>query len=181
MDELLRLLLGTPLTPNALDPLRVRSFIWEELHRIHRLVLQGTLSPGTEAKPMVPPPENDAGSPAHAGDVVALLHRARLLLLQHPVAAQAAFSALVAEGRRFAATPEGHSQATALAASPLIRHASELWGALGMDMLEEDPNTVLPSAWLDALLRRAESPNLAAARPEPSFSPGGEPRDGEPR
>jgi hypothetical protein len=185
MDELLRLLLGTPLTPNALDPLRVRSFIWEELHRIHRLVLQGTLSPGTGpatgAGPMVPPPAHDAGTPAHAGDVVALLHRARLLLLQHPVAAQAAFSALVAEGRRFAATPEGRSQATALAASPLIRHASELWGALGLDMLEEDPNTVLPSAWLDALVRSAESPNLAAARPESPFSPGGEPRNGEPR
>ncbi|MCY1020333.1 hypothetical protein [Pyxidicoccus sp. MSG2] len=180
MDELLRLLLGTPTPPNALDPLRMRSFIWEELHRIHRLVLQGALAPGAETEPM-PPPANDAGAPPHAGEVVALLHRARLLLLQHPVAAQAAFSALVAEGRRFAATPEGRGQATALAASPLIRHASELWGALGLDMLEEDPNTVLPSAWLDALLRSAESPNLAAARPESPIPPGGEPRDGEPR
>jgi hypothetical protein len=176
MDELLRLLLGTPMTPAGLDPLRVRSFIWEELHRIHRLLLQGTLASVSGAAPV-----NPIGAPAQSGEVAALVQRARLLLLQHPIAAQAAFSALVAEGRRFAATQEGRAWATALAASPLMRHASELWGALGLDMLEEDPNTVLPSAWLDALLRSAESPNLAAARATPADSPGGEPRNGEPR
>lgn len=59
---------------------------------------------------------------------------------------------LVAEGRRVAATPEGRAWATALTRSPLIRHASELWGA--------------------------RSPNLAAAG-EPSHSTGG-PRHGTP-
>ncbi|QSQ23449.1 hypothetical protein JY651_00220 [Pyxidicoccus parkwayensis] len=179
MDELLRLLLGTPMTPAGLDPLRVRSFIWEELHRIHRVLLQGSLSPGGSGLGGASP--DAIGAPPQAGDVAALVQRARLLLLQHPIAAQAAFSALVAEGRRFAATPEGRTWATALAASPLMRHASALWGALGLDMLEEDPNTVLPTAWLDALLRSAESPNLAAARASPADSPGGEPRHGEPR
>ncbi|WP_164009299.1 hypothetical protein [Pyxidicoccus trucidator] len=165
MDELLRLLLGTPLAPSGLEPLRERSYVWQELHRIHHLLLRGTLS--LEGAP----PEPHA-APPHADEATALLHRARLLLLQHPVAAQAAFSALVNEGRQFAATPEGRSHAVALAASPLLRHASEVWGALGLDMLEEDPSTVLPSAWLDALVRSAASPNLAAARPESPVPPG---------
>jgi hypothetical protein len=179
MEELLRLLLGTPLTPTGLEPLRVRSFIWEELHRIHHLLLTGALSPG--AGPLAPPVNTAAAASPHTAEVTALLHRARLLLLQHPIAAQAAFSALVAEGRRFASTPEGRAWASALAASPLIRQVSELWGPLGLDMLEEDPNTIIPSAWLDALLRGTESPNPAAARPPPPVSPGGEPLNGEPR
>ena len=160
MDELLRLLMGTPLAPSGLDSLRVRTLICEELHRIQGLLVRNTLTP---AGGMGSATEEATAKPPHADEVTALLHRARLLLHQHPVAAQAAFSALVAEGRRFAATPEGRAWATALAASPLIHHASALWGALGLDMLEEDPDTVLPSAWLEALLRGARSPNLAAA------------------
>jgi len=176
MDELLRLLLGSPLAPSGLDPLRVQTLICAELHRIHGLLLRNTLA---QAPAPGAAPGTGSAAPPHADEVTALLHRARLLLLQHPTAAQAAFCALVAEGRRFAATPEGRSQAVALAASPLIRHASELWSALGLDMLEEDPDTVVPSAWLEALLRGAQSPNLAAAgeRPQPS----GGTRDGEPR
>jgi hypothetical protein len=176
MDELLRLLMSNPLSPPGLDPLRVQTFICAELHRIHGLLLRGTQpaagSPGAASG-------SNAAAPPHADEVTALLHRARRLLLQHPTAAQAAFSALVAEGRKFAATPEGRRQAVALASSPLIRHATELWGALGLDMLEEDPDTVVPSAWLEALVRGAQFPNLAAVD-EHSKSHGGT-GDGEPR
>jgi len=176
MDELLRLLLSSPLSPAGLDPLRVQTFIYAELHRIHGLLLRGTQS--AAGSPNAASGSN-AAAPPHADEVTALLHRARLLLLQHPTAAQAAFSALVAEGRKFAATPEGRSQAVALASSPLIRHATELWGALGLDMLEEDPDTVVPSAWLEALVRGAQSPNLAAVGEHPRTRGGTV--DGEPR
>lgn len=168
MDELLRLLMGSTLTPSGLDPLRVQTFIAAELHRIHGLLLKNT-----------PVQAGSPGGSPHADEVTALLHRARRLLLQHPIAAQAAFCALVAEGRRFAATPEGRQWAAALATSPLIRHASELWGALGLDMLEEDPDTVVPSAWLEALVRGAQSPNLTAAGVD-TESPGGAHEAGRP-
>ena len=47
-----------------------------------------------------------------------------------------------------------------------------------MDMLEEDPNTVVPSAWLEVLLRGAHSPNVAAVGGPPGPPGGG--RNGEP-
>lgn len=176
MEDLLRLLMGTPLAPPGLDALRVQTLICEELHRIQGLLVRNTLA--TAGGPSAAPDAADE-KPPHADEVTALLHRARRLLLQHPTAAQAAFSALVAEGRRFSATPEGQQWAAALGASPLIRHASELWGALGLDMLEENPDTVLPSAWLEALLRGAKFPNLAAAGEHARPAQGG--GDGEPR
>ncbi|AUX28302.1 uncharacterized protein SOCE836_003720 [Sorangium cellulosum] len=84
-------------------------------------------------------------------------------MLKHPVAAQAAFAALIAEGRRFAATPEGAEWAAALAGSDLVRRGRQVWDAVGMNMLEDDPDAILPSAYLEALLRAARSPDLEAA------------------
>ena len=70
---------------------------FEELHRIQSRVVDL----------LVDAP--DAPSSANALDdaLLQLMRRAAAVVLKHPVAAQAAFAALVAEGRAFAKTEEG--------------------------------------------------------------------------
>lgn len=94
--------------------------------------------------------------------LLARLRRAQLLLLKYPVAVQAALSALVAEGRRFAATPEGARMQTALADSELVRGGRAVWDAMSLRALADDPPTALPSAYLDAFLQAARAPELEA-------------------
>jgi hypothetical protein len=88
------------------------------------------------------------------------LKQAERLLLLHPMAAQAAFSALVAQGRRFATTPEGQQLASALSASPLLAKLRRVWEATTLNMLEEQPTTVLPNMYVEAIFRAARSANL---------------------
>jgi hypothetical protein len=88
------------------------------------------------------------------------LRAAQLLLLKYPVAGQAAFSALIAEGRRFAETPEGHRWERRLARSSLLHRARLVWEITTLWMLEEDPPHRLPSAYLDALFMAASSEEL---------------------
>jgi hypothetical protein len=73
--------------------------------------------------------------------------------VQHPLAAQAAFSALLAEGRCFAGTPEGAAWKAALAGSDMVRHGRPLWEALSLNSLEEEPSAVVPSSYLEAIYR----------------------------
>jgi len=95
---------------------------------------------------------------APASDPVALLRRLQGVLLAHPVAAQAAFAALVAEGRRFATSPDGRRWQERLVRSPLLRRARAPWDAATLWMLEEGSPDVLPSAFVDALCTVAQSP-----------------------
>ena len=89
-----------------------------------------------------------------------LLRQVQLLLLRHPVAAQAAFKALIAEGRRFAATEEGAAWREALASSDLLRQLRRVWDAVSLNMLEDNPSTIVPSVYLEALLRAAKTADL---------------------
>ena len=73
------------------------------------------------------------------------------LVLEHPVAAQAAFAALVAEGRRFAATPEGRAWKDRLLGSRLVREGTLLWEGTGLTFLAEDDDRPLPSSFLDGM------------------------------
>jgi hypothetical protein len=84
-------------------------------------------------------------------EVLALAHRA---LLKHPLAAQAAITALVAEGRRFAKTPAGRRWCARLAGTELVRRGQELWEGSGLGLFEDDAETVVPSALVDSLLGR---------------------------
>jgi len=77
------------------------------------------------------------------------LRRAQRLLLEHPAAAQRIFSALVAEGRRYAETPEGAALAERLAGSELIRRGRVVWEVTTLNLLEEAPPSVLPTRLLD--------------------------------
>src|SRR5580693_1180923 len=110
MIDLLRLLspaappparAAPPSPPPLLDLIRLQAMMYEESRRIHDLLFDRLIAPAFR-------PAEDAGEgAAEDGALGEILRRAQLLLLKHPVAAQAAFAALIAEGRRFAATPEG--------------------------------------------------------------------------
>ena len=84
-------------------------------------------------------------------EVLARAHRA---LLKHPLAAQGAITALVTEGRRFAETRAGRRWCARLAGTDLVRRGQELWEGSGLGLYEDDPDTVVPSALVDALLGR---------------------------
>jgi hypothetical protein len=88
-------------------------------------------------------------------EVGRLLRALQRLLLKYPVASQALFTALVAEGRLFGATEAGRAWRGRLAASPLIRRGRVVWDETTLRMLEEDPATVIPSAVVDAFVHAA--------------------------
>jgi hypothetical protein len=77
------------------------------------------------------------------------------VLLRHPIAVQAAFAALAAEGRRFAETPEGARCKEDLAASELFDRVRLIWRSLGMHSFVEQPTEILPSFFLDGAIRAA--------------------------
>ena len=93
-------------------------------------------------------------------DLQRILQEAQFLLLKHPVAAQAAFSALVAEGRRFASTAEGRRWEARLRGSDLIRRGRVVWEVVTMKMLEEHAPNVLPTTYLDAMVKATASSEL---------------------
>jgi hypothetical protein len=141
-------------SPSLLDLLRGQALLFEEVSRIQDLLIDRLLLPAL-AGARGPEPQGEAG-------LLELLRRLQRLMLKHPVAAQAAFTALVAEGRRFAATPEGAAWKATLAGSELVRNGRQLFGALSLELLEEDSSTVVPSAYLEALFQAARSPELEA-------------------
>jgi len=91
-----------------------------------------------------------------------ILQEGQYLLLKHPVAAQASVRALVAEGRRFAETPTGRRWKARLARSELVRRGRMLWQGSVLNMFEENPDALLPSALLDAVMGAIVSEGLPA-------------------
>ncbi|RKG64326.1 hypothetical protein D7V80_27370 [Corallococcus sp. CA054B] len=136
------------------DFIRTQAILHEEAHRIRDLLFEQLLpsaAPGaSESFP--------AGSQEEV--LLGLLRRLQVLMLKHPIVVQAAFCALVAEGRRFAATPEGAAWKSTLASSPLLQQGRRLWDALSLNIPEEDPATVLPSAYIEALFQATGSARL---------------------
>lgn len=82
-----------------------------------------------------------------------LLTSLQLAIVAHPIAAQAAFRTLVAEGRAFAETPAGQRWASMLVDSPLIQRGRMVWDVTTLRMLDDDPETVLPTTLMDAFVR----------------------------
>lgn len=103
---------------------------------------------------------------ASSDPLPSLLRAISRLLVQHPVAVQAAFSALVAEGRRFAQTPDGQRWRAALANSELVRRGRALWEGSALNLLEDTPETVIPSAVLDAFVLALSRPDLHTRIPQ---------------
>jgi hypothetical protein len=104
-----------------------------------------------------PPKPPNAGEPPtielhdFETQAVRVLRTLQLALLKHPVAAQAAFSALVAEGRKFAATAEGSAIRDKLERSELVHRAHLVFDFGTLSLLEDNPPEVLPSAYIDVL------------------------------
>jgi hypothetical protein len=90
----------------------------------------------------------------------AALRQAQRLIVRYPVAAQALFAAAVAEGRAYAQTPEGAALRERLKGSELIRRGRVVWEVGTLNVLEEEPTTLLPSKVMDALARAASVPDL---------------------
>ncbi|MGI9591762.1 MAG: hypothetical protein ACR2P8_10375 [Myxococcota bacterium] len=93
-------------------------------------------------------------------DLHHLLREAQYVLLRHPVAAQAAFAALVAEGRRFGRSEEGRAWRRRLEGSDLMRRGRVVWEVFSLKMLEENPPGVLPTAYLEAMVKAASMADL---------------------
>jgi len=84
-----------------------------------------------------------------------VLREAQRLLLLHPIAAQAAFGALMAEGRAFAETPEGALWKARLKDSETVERVATLWENVTLNLLEESAG-ILPSRLLDVLVMAAD-------------------------
>jgi len=89
--------------------------------------------------------------PTPDDDITQALGAAQRALLSHPAAARAGFSALVAEGRAFAETPEGAHWQARLGASELVQRAHLVFDNVSLWLLEEDEQRLLPSGLIDAL------------------------------
>lgn len=104
----------------------------------------------TSQKQGEPIPTIDIGEEAES---LALLRHLQGAVLEHPVAAQAAFAALVREGRAFSRTPEGMEWACRLSASRLVEKGRAIWEVATLNVLEEDSSTIVPSRILDAFVK----------------------------
>ncbi len=95
-----------------------------------------------------------------AEDRVHVLRSLQALALEHPVAAQAAFSALVAEGRAFADSEAGREWKERLSRSSLLHRARLVFETATLWMLDDEPTGPLPSAYLDAVFMSAGSESM---------------------
>src|SRR4051812_17811458 len=93
-------------------------------------------------------------------DVLRALDGVQQALLRYPIAAQAAFASLAAEGRRFAKTSEGAVWKDRLADSELVAQLKLIWDSLGMTAFVETPTETLPSFFLDNLVSAASSEHI---------------------
>ncbi len=139
------------------DQLRGLALIHEERQRIRELLI--ALS-GEPTQPTPEPTPELAADSREVEELFALLEQARGFLLRHPIASQAVFTVLVAEGRRFAASERGAAWAQTLARAPAMTRAREVWEATSLNLLTGDDQAVLPSTWVEALLRAVELPEL---------------------
>src|SRR5260221_5944583 len=85
-------------------------------------------------------------------EVVETLYAIQDAILRHPMVVQAAFSALVAEGRRFAQTPEGAALRERLVRSPASASARVIWGLFTTNAFQEHPTPALPSPLVQRLV-----------------------------
>jgi hypothetical protein len=88
------------------------------------------------------------------------LEACRRAIATYPIAAQAIFAALVAEGRRYVRTDEGRELARQLAESVWTQRARMVWETVSLTSLSEDDGAVLPSTCVEAVLNAARSEGL---------------------
>lgn len=112
-----------------------------------RLVLEDT--PAFEPEPVI------------ADEVLErLLLEMQNLIARYPYVARTLAAAFVAEGHRFASTPEGREWYELLSQSELIRRGQLIWEAYGLDNLVESEPEHLPGIWLDTFAAGAAHSDL---------------------
>ncbi|MBV1878977.1 MAG: hypothetical protein KUG79_15160 [Pseudomonadales bacterium] len=89
-----------------------------------------------------------------------ILAEIRQVILKHPVAAQAAYSSLLAEGKRFAATEAGKVAVPRVKNSELANRLRLVWELSSGWMLDEKPQGPLPSSFIDAIFLAANENNI---------------------
>ncbi|MDI1443537.1 hypothetical protein [Polyangium sp. 6x1] len=111
-------------------------------------------------------------------ELSAILDELRAAMMAHPLAAEAFFRAFVAEGRRFALTPEGRRYRAELAGSELIRRGRILWDTCAMSL--GDGDAAAPFSVFDALVLATQ---VEALEPMLSrfFALGGDDAEPDPR
>jgi len=102
---------------------------------------------------------NTPSAPAEEQELDALAGLQRVIF-KYPMATQAAFSALVAEGRRFASTPEGRDLALRLTSAKEMDRARMLWEVLSMSAFTEQYDGPLPSLFVETLVRTLKTQHL---------------------
>lgn len=113
-----------------------------------------------------------------ADELGLVLRELRWLVVRHPIAAQAALRALVREGRRYAATPEGEAWRARLAGSELVRRGTAIWELGTLGALDAESDQPLPTQLIDAFARAAARLDLEEALAhalDPEPAPSGEP------
>ncbi|MFN0249073.1 MAG: hypothetical protein ACKV2T_19470 [Kofleriaceae bacterium] len=90
-----------------------------------------------------------------------VLYELRWLVIKYPLAAQAAYRTLLAEGQRFASTSDGAAWRARVEGSELVRRGRSIFelGTLGL----LDDSAVLPTEMIDAFARAAGRRDLEAA------------------
>jgi plasmid stabilization system protein ParE len=138
-----------------------------ELERIRELALDLIERDAPQLHPA--PPEEAGGTERTAYD---LLLGARRAVLGNPAAARRVHDLLVAEGRRYAATPRGARLRDQLAASEAVENLRRVWETVSLNVLggPAAPNSA-PDAWADLLADAVighglEDSILARLRPE---------------
>jgi hypothetical protein len=93
-----------------------------------------------------------AGEVEAADETLKRLTEAQRVLVKYPIAAQAAFAALVREGREFSKSEEGAKWRSTLARSPMFAKARTMFEGLAGGMVN-DSGSPLPSTYLHAFVR----------------------------
>jgi hypothetical protein len=137
-----------------------------ELDRL-RAVLVDALEHMAPQPVPVPPADADAETQG----LFELLLGARRAVFGNPAAARALQDMLVAEGRRYAQTPEGSELRDALATSDGVADLRRVWETVSLNVLDGPaPPEGIPAAWTEALCdaiagRVVDDTALARLRP----------------
>jgi hypothetical protein len=95
-------------------------------------------------------PKREAISDAELTRTLAVLQRA---IFKYPMAVQAAFETLVAEGRSFAQTDEGRDWQERLLRAKQTGRLRMVWEVLSLGAFTERSDGLLPSVFVDSLVR----------------------------
>src|SRR6187200_824505 len=101
-----------------------------------------------------------SGAELEDAEVILALTSLQRAIFKYPMAVQAAFSALVAEGREFSKTKAGAEWKQKLAAAQASGKARMVWEVLSMGAFTERYDGPLPSVFVDTLVRSLRTKHL---------------------